>query len=56
LNGWEEDLTKAKSMKDLPKAAQDYVALIGAELGIPIDVVSVGPSREQTLWIRPLFN
>ena len=56
LNGWEEDLTKAKSMKDLPKAAQDYVAFVGAELGIPIDVVSVGPSRDQTLWIRPLFN
>lgn len=56
LPGWKEDLTGAKSMKDLPRQAQDYVQFIGKQLAIPIDVVSVGPGREQTLWIRPLFT
>ena len=55
LGGWKENLCAAKSMKDLPRNAQDYVNFIGAELGIPIDVVSVGPGRDQTLWIKPLF-
>lgn len=55
LSGWKENLSAAKSMKDLPRNAQDYVNFIGAELGIPIDVVSVGPGRDQTLWIKPLF-
>lgn len=55
LPGWRAPITDAKSMKDLPRNAQEYVNFIGAELGIPIDVVSVGPGRDQTLWIKPLF-
>ncbi len=55
LPGWKEDLTKAKSMKDLPRYAQDYVHFVGTELATPIDVISVGPGRDQTLWIKPLF-
>ena len=56
LNGWSEDITQVRSIQDLPQAARDYVQFIGNELATPIDVVSVGPGREQTLWIKPLFN
>ena len=56
LNGWKEDLTVAKSLKDLPRYAQEYIQFIGAAVAIPIDVVSVGPGRDQTLWIKPLFS
>ena len=56
LNGWSEDLTQVRSLQDLPQAARDYVQFIGNELATPIDVVSVGPGREQTLWIKPLFT
>lgn len=56
VNGWKEDLTKAKNLKDLPRAAQEYIQFIGAQTAVPIDVVSVGPGREQTLWLRPLFS
>lgn len=56
LNGWKEDITQVRSIQDLPQAARDYVQYIGNELATPIDVVSVGPGREQTLWIKPLFN
>ncbi len=56
LNGWKEDLTTAKSLKDLPRYAQEYIQFIGASVAIPIDVVSVGPGRDQTLWIKPLFS
>jgi len=56
LNGWKEDLTGAKNLKDLPRNAQDYIAHIGTSLAVPIDVVSVGPGREQTLWLKPLFG
>ncbi|MCB0412153.1 MAG: adenylosuccinate synthetase, partial [Bdellovibrionales bacterium] len=56
LPGWKEDITSAKNIKDLPRPAQDYIQFVGKELAIPIDVVSVGPGREQTLWIRPLFD
>jgi adenylosuccinate synthase len=56
LNGWKEDLTVAKSLKDLPRYAQEYIQFIGKSVAIPIDVVSVGPGRDQTLWIKPLFT
>lgn len=56
MPGWKEDLTKARTMKDLPRYAQEYIQLIGNACAVPIDVVSVGPGREQTLWIKPLFG
>ncbi len=56
LTGWVEDLTQVRTIQDLPQAARDYVQFIATELATPIDVVSVGPGREQTLWIKPLFN
>ncbi len=56
LTGWNEDLTQVRTIQDLPQAARDYIQFIATELATPIDVVSVGPGREQTLWIKPLFN
>lgn len=55
LPGWKENISGAKSTKDLPPHARDYVQYIGNELATPVDVISVGPSREQTLWVKPLF-
>jgi adenylosuccinate synthase len=56
LTGWTEDITQVRTIQDLPQSARDYIQFIATELATPIDVVSVGPGREQTLWIKPLFN
>lgn len=56
LPGWKEDLTKIKSLSDLPRPTTGFIDYIGSQLGTPIDVISVGPGREQTLWVKPLFN
>jgi adenylosuccinate synthase len=56
VNCWKEDITGAKSLKELPRPAQDYIQYISQAVAIPIDVVSVGPGRDQTLWLKPLFN
>jgi len=50
FSGWKEDTSKAKSFEDLPEAAQDYILFIEQALDCPIDIVSVGPSREQTIY------
>ncbi|MCX7674478.1 MAG: adenylosuccinate synthetase, partial [Bdellovibrionaceae bacterium] len=55
LPGWKEDLSKAMSLKDLPRHATNYIDFVSKQLGTPIDVISVGPGREQTLWVKPLF-
>ncbi len=56
LPGWNQDLTKVTSLKDLPRFATQYIDYVGNHLACPIDVISVGPGREQTLWVKPLFN
>ncbi len=56
LSGWKEDLTKVASFKELPRNATNYIDFIGSQLATPIDVVSLGPGREQTLWVKPLFT
>jgi len=50
FSGWKQDTSKAKSFEDLPKAAQDYILFIEQALDCPIDILSVGPSREQTIY------
>ena len=50
FSGWKQDTSKAKSFEDLPKAAQDYILFIEQALDCPIGIVSVGPSREQTIY------
>ncbi len=56
LQGWQQDLTQIKAVKDLPRAAIEYIDYVSHHAGCPIDVVSVGPDREQTLWIKPLYK
>lgn len=56
MPGWKEDLTSVKTMKDLPLKAMNFINFVTAQVGCPIDIVSVGPDREQTLWIKPLFK
>jgi adenylosuccinate synthase len=49
IPGWHEPIEAARSLEDLPPAARDYVELISRRLGIPVEIVSVGPGRQQTL-------
>ena len=50
FSGWKQDTSQAKSFEDLPMAAQDYILFIEKALDCPIGIVSVGPSREQTIY------
>lgn len=56
LPGWKEDISKIVSLKDLPRACTNYIDYIGNQVATPIDVISVGPGRESTLWVKPIFN
>jgi len=52
LPGWSEDLTACTSEDDLPDAARDYLRFVAEFVGVPIVLVGVGPSREQTIWTK----
>ncbi len=49
LGGWEEEVTDAKNLEDLPTAARDYVNFVEAELDVPVSIVSVGKKRSETI-------
>ncbi len=50
LPGWQEDTTVIRSFAKLPKNAKAYIARIEKLLFLPIDIISVGPSREATIY------
>jgi adenylosuccinate synthase len=54
LPGWDEDISAARALEDLPKAARAYVEAIEAISGAPVSVVGVGADREETIAIRSL--
>ncbi|HEX5370694.1 MAG TPA: adenylosuccinate synthase [Dehalococcoidia bacterium] len=55
LPGWRGDSTGARKFEELPENAQRYVKRIGELIGKPIEIVSVGPEREQVIIVdKPL--
>ncbi|WP_044641400.1 adenylosuccinate synthase [Risungbinella massiliensis] len=55
LPGWSEDITKARSLEDLPLSTQHYIERITQLTGIPLAIFSVGPDRDQTIQVRPVY-
>ena len=55
LPGWKEDISNAKRWEDLPVSAQSYIKKMEVWTGIPIEIVSVGPGREQTIVLKPSY-
>jgi adenylosuccinate synthase len=54
--GWSESTLGARSLDDLPKAARDYIALIETVVGAPIDIISTGPDRVETIILHDPFS
>jgi len=52
FKGWQEDLTKATHKNDIPKVLNEYIAFIENYIGVPISILSVGPDRKQTLFLK----
>jgi adenylosuccinate synthase len=49
MPGWSESTVGIKSMDRLPQAARDYLTKIEQLCGAPIDIISTGPDREETI-------
>ena len=56
MPGWSESTVGAKSMDALPANARAYVKRIEELVGVPIDMVSTGPDREETIVLRHPFK
>jgi len=49
FKGWKKSTQGAKKMSDLPSAARSYVRAIAELTGAPLRIVSVGPTRNETI-------
>nr|MDJ0941068.1 adenylosuccinate synthetase [Woeseiaceae bacterium] len=47
--GWQTSTVGATSFEDLPANAQAYLARIEELAGVPVDIISTGPDRDQTI-------
>ncbi len=55
MPGWKENTFGVKSMAELPQAAINYIHRIEAITGVPIDIISTGPDRDETMILRHPF-
>jgi adenylosuccinate synthase len=55
LDGWQEDISTAKTLDDLPPNARAYVHALEDLSGARISAIGVGPGRDQTLLIHSLI-
>ncbi len=56
LPGWSEDISKAKTLDDLPENTRRYVERVSELTGIPIAIFSVGRNREQTNQVVKIYE
>ena len=55
LPGWKESTFGAKSLADLPENARAYIRYIEQVIEAPVDIISTGPDREETIILRHPF-
>ena len=56
LPGWKENISKAKSVDDLPNNAREYMKFLEKTSGAPISAIGVGPGRDETIVVRDLIK
>ena len=56
LPGWKASTYGVTSLEDLPSNAVAYIKRIEELLEIPIDIISTGPDRNQTITLRHPFD
>lgn len=56
MPGWTESTVGVKKLEDLPANARAYIKRIEEVVGCPIDIISTGPDRDETIVLRHPFN
>ena len=56
LTGWSESTVGLKSLDALPTSARAYITRLEELVGAPIDIISTGPDREETILLRHPFG
>ena len=55
FKGWKTDISGCRTLQELPATTRTYVDYIQEQVGVPVDVVSVGADRSQTIGLNSIF-
>jgi adenylosuccinate synthase len=55
LPGWSESTVGARSLAELPENARAYIRYIEQLIEAPVDIISTGPDRDETIILRHPF-
>jgi adenylosuccinate synthase len=53
--GWKESTVGVRKYDDLPENAKAYIKKIEEVIGVPVDIISTGPDRADTILMRDIF-
>ena len=56
MPGWSESTVGAKEFSDLPENAKAYLKRIEELVGVPIDMISTGPDRAETIFLNSVWE
>ncbi|MEM7361114.1 MAG: adenylosuccinate synthase [Pseudomonadota bacterium] len=56
MPGWSETTQGVTEYEQLPEAAKNYIARLQELVGVPIDIVSTGPDRDETIVLRDPYH
>lgn len=56
LPGWQESTAGVRSLEDLPKNARAYLQRIEEVVECPLDIISTGPERSETIVLKRIFD
>jgi adenylosuccinate synthase len=56
IPGWTGSTVGVKDLKQLPQAAQNYLRRMEEVCEVPVDMISTGPDREETIVLRHPFD
>jgi adenylosuccinate synthase len=56
MPGWSESTVGLKALDALPASARRYLSRIEELCGVPVDIISTGPDREETILLRHPFQ
>ncbi|MEW5858506.1 MAG: adenylosuccinate synthase [Cyanobacteriota bacterium] len=52
LSGWKQSTADCRTLEDLPQQALDYLKFLAELMDVPIAIVSLGASRDQTIIVE----
>jgi adenylosuccinate synthase len=56
MPGWSEDIRGVRRLADFPQATRNYLKRLEELAGVPIQIISVGPDRDETIMVQDPFD